>query len=164
MKDKNGFLLGEETLKIIIAVICILFLVYLLVALYFSVTGAQKTKEAAMSMNLISNEAKRIDANGLYNEQGILIPNPSDWYIFSFTGNEKKPSSCVSENCVCICKNILIDNIPLIASNRQAKACDDNGACAVIVNLKEFQKIKIEKNGVWILINKINEQIEITRK
>ena len=45
-KNKRGFLLAEETLKIIIAVICIVFLVYILVAVYNSHSADKKIEQA----------------------------------------------------------------------------------------------------------------------
>ncbi len=158
MKDKRGFLLGEETLKIIIAVICIVFLIFLLASVYYNMTGQQKTKEAGASMDLISNETKRINAGGAYNEEGILIPNPSGWFIFGFAG-EKKPNLCAGENCACICRRILINIF-----DRQVKECDSKGACFSVSNLNEFEKIKIEKSGVWVLINKEGGQVDIAKK
>lgn len=158
--NKRGFLLGEETLKIVIAVICIIFLIYILVALYFSITGEQNLKFAENNMkNLISPEINRIDSGGNYSEQGILIPNPADWTIFSFIGNDQKPNSCVQQNCICICETAFPDLF-----DWQIKRCDEKGSCSVISNLKKFDKIKIEKAGTAILIQKINGQIEIKKK
>jgi hypothetical protein len=158
-KDKNGFLLGEETLKIVIAVICIIFLVFLLVSLYFSLTGKQDSKYAVASLGLVSNEIKRIDAGGEVNSAGIQIPNPSGWYLFSFVQGAKKPNLCSGENCVCICKNILIDIF-----DRQIKSCDSDGVCSAFSNLEGFSKIKIENNGVWISVQKLNGFIDIAKK
>ncbi len=158
--DKRGFLLGEETLKIIIAVICIGFLVYLMVAIYFSVSDGQKSKEAEASMiNVITTEITRINNGGEYNPQGVQVPNPSGWYIFDFVGNVKKPNQCTEQNCMCICRRILVDIF-----DRQIKKCDEMGSCAVIANLNGFEKIKIEKDGVFIFVRKLNGNIEISKK
>ncbi|MCK9595593.1 hypothetical protein M0R19_00180 [Candidatus Pacearchaeota archaeon] len=157
--NKKGFLLGEETLKIIIAVIAIGFLVYLLAALYFSLNSEQKAKEAQASLNdILMKEIIRLGSNGTYNEQGILIPNPSGWYILGFT-SEKKPNSCTGTNCVCICENALINIF-----DAQIKNCDKKGSCVVVPSLKEFAKIKIEKDGTPILIQKLNDFLMITKK
>jgi hypothetical protein len=160
MKNKKGFLLGEETVKIVIAVICIGFLVTLLVLVYLSATGTQKTKEATSSMDdIIKEEMERINEGGEPNLQGILIPNPSGWYLFGFTGNDKKPNKCTGENCICICQNLLLDFF-----DRQIKSCDEKGVCSVVSNLKKFDKIKIENGGTFIFVNKINSIIEISKK
>ena len=158
-KNRRGFLLGEETLKIIIAVIGIIFLVFLLVSVYFSVTGAQDSKYAEASKILISNEITRINSGGEYNPAGILIPNPAGWYIFSFVGGNKKPNLCTGQNCICLCRNILID-----VFDRQIKECDSKGTCSAISNIESFDKIKIENSGTFISIQKINNEIQIAKK
>lgn len=153
MKNKKGFLLGEETLKIIIAVISIGFLVVLLTALYYSLTGSEKIKQADASLNnLILNEIKLVDS-GQYSEKQVHIPNPSGWIILSFIGDDEKPNSCTGQNCLCICE----ESIDLF--DWQIKRCHEKGACILISNLNKFDKIKIEKSGVDILIKKIGDEI-----
>jgi len=160
VKNKRAFLLGEETLKVIIAVICIAFLIYLLVAIYFNVTGEQKLKEADASIqNLVVPEVERINSGGEYSSEGILIPNPSEWLLFSYVGEEPKPNSCLDENCFCICERTLLEFF-----DWQLKRCEDKGVCINIPNLAKFETIRIEKTGVQILIQKVNEQIQITKK
>lgn len=162
IKDKHGFLLGEETLKILIAVICIIFLVFLLVSLYYNMTGAQKSKEAISSIELISGKITSVN-NGV-EEPDFLIPNPAGWFLFSFTGETPKPNACVGENCLCICRKVLVNNLPLLNLNKQAKECDKKGICAKVSNLNEFEKIKIENDGTFIAIVKINEQISVNKR
>ncbi len=158
--NKRGFLLGEETLKVVIAVICIAFLVYLLVAVYFSLTGEQKIKEAESTINnLVAPEIERVNRDGEPNSQGILLPNPAEWFIFSYIGDEPKPNSCIEQNCLCICERVVLDFF-----NWQIKKCDDKGICINVNNLAKFEMIKIEKAGVQISIEKINEQIQIQKK
>lgn len=160
MKNKKGFLLSEETLKIVIAVISISFLIYLLTALYFSMTGEQKSKEAEESMrDVLLKEVNRINLGGEFNIQGIYLPNPSGWYIFNFVGENKKPNLCTEQNCLCICEKVFVEIL-----DRQIKQCDKKGSCIITPNLNSFEKIKIEKNGVWILVQKVNEYLEIKRK
>ncbi len=159
--NKRGFLLGEETIKIVVAVIAIVFLIALLASIYFSVTGSQKIKEAQSIVsgeNGLTKEIDRINLGGEPKEQGFFIPNPSEWYIFSFTGI-KKPNLCAGDNCVCICGKVLVDIF-----DGQIKECDKKGVCSIVQNLKEFQQIKIEKTGVFVSINKINGIIEVNKK
>ena len=161
-RNQRGFLLGEETLKIVIAVICIVFLIYLLVAVYFNTTGQEKLKQAESILkgdNGIVIEMNRVNSGGEYDPQGFHVPNPPGWFIFSFIGEDKKPNSCIGKNCICICEEAFPDLF-----DWQLKRCDEKGTCANIENLAKFAKIKIEKNGINILIQKVNEQIEIKRK
>jgi hypothetical protein len=158
MKDKRGFLLGEETVKIIIAVICIVFLVFLLVLVYLSVSGSQQSKEAKASMNLTREEIQRVNAGGAPRIDGTLIPNPSGWRVFSFIESEKKPNLCAGTNCLCICQKIWVN-----VFGRQLSACDKQGACFVISNIKKFDEINIENDGTFINIQKINGFIYVSK-
>ena len=158
MKNKSGNLLPEETLKIIIAVIGIIFLVFLLVSVYFALTGAQDLKKAEDSKGIITGEIQRLNSGGTYNPDGKLIPNPAGWNLISYVG-DKKPNSCTGQDCFCICKNILIDIF-----DRQLNECDKGGTCSTVNGLNNFGKIKIENGGTWILIQKVNDGIQITKK
>ena len=100
MNDKNGFLLAEETLKIIIAVICIAFLVYLLIALYTSNQEGKDKDFARSSLELILNNVKSKTAS-------VEIFNPRKAFILSWPSDGKMPKVCENagwENCLCICK------------------------------------------------------------
>jgi hypothetical protein len=161
--NKKGFLLASETLKIIIAVICIIFLIALLYSLYYSVTGQEKVKQAQESKDKFSSEIVRINNGGEFLEQGIHIPNPSGWFIMGFVGEDKKPNLCTGQNCLCICEGTFLGLDPFNL-NLQIKKCDKEGACKVVSNLQKFEKIEIEKNGVNVLITKTDSGIEVEKK
>jgi hypothetical protein len=161
---KRGNLLPEEVLKLVIAVLCIGLLIFLLAFLYFSFTGDQNVKKAQAVLNGpngLLNETKRIETGGKGN-QSFPVPNPSGWYIFSFVEGDLKPNSCIGVNCLCICQKLTIGIINTDA--RQAARCDDRGVCVIIQNLKKFEAIEIKRGGIFIAINKINWEIEITKK
>jgi len=87
IKGKRGFLLGEETLKIIIAVICIIFLVYLLASLYYNSSARKEIVLAKASVKHILDEINS-------GQTEIQVYNPEDWKILNFKGQ------------LCICKDI----------------------------------------------------------
>lgn len=149
MKNKRGFLLGEETLKIVVALICIIFLIYLLTSIYFSKINETKKIEAKNTLEKIYEIITNSELSG---SQEYYILNPSRWYLFSFTN--KKPNACANENCICICDKVT--NIPLMDNvKRQLTKCDEKGACQIVSNLNRFDEIKI-KTGIGILIQKEN--------
>ena len=160
MKTKKGMLLASETLKIVIAVICIGFLVYFLVHLYFNNVNGRKLIEATNSLEKITGVISMVDQDGIEREDHLT--NPSKWRLMSFVGSETKPNACAGINCLCICKDVKIDNF-LFARDRQAKACDDKGVCTIVENLNEFGEIKIEADGTFVKINKVNGLIEISK-
>ena len=155
MKNKKGFLLAEETLKIILAVISIGFLVYFLTALYFANQKNEDLEQAEASLERIE---KIINSVGEKSESQDIFPQ--GWYLFSFT-EKGKPNSCAGKNCICICDNVLD------FSNRQITECNKNGACLVVSELKKFDEIKIKnpKEGLTeILIKKQKNEILIQEK
>lgn len=163
MKNKKGFLLAEETLKIVIAVICIGVLVSFLTSIYFAKVNDQKKKEAESTLDKINEEI--VNLGGL-EQKSYGIQNPGGWYLFSFVGNDKKPNSCADKNCLCICDNVYEVNVKFWVSEeeRQLERCNEKGVCLIVSNIKGFEEIEIKKpkEGLTnILIQRVNNQIEI---
>ncbi len=98
--NRRGFLLAEETLKLVISVIAIGFLAYLLFSLYFSFKN-NELEQAEASLDFLMSEIKagRTSAD---------IYNPEGWWILS--GNNE----------LCICK----DNQP--ASCGEKGVCEES--------------------------------------
>jgi len=164
MNNKKGFLLGETVLKIIIAVICIVFLDYFLSALYFSKVNAEKREQAKQtllgSVESISIFTGEVVAGEIGGSKQYEVKNPAGWYLFTFFGKEKKPNSCAGQTCLCICDNV-VD-----VFDRQLGYCEE-GIC-LIGNFKgEYQEIKINypEDGLTnILIKKEQgEKISIAK-
>lgn len=109
--NKRGFLLGEETLKILIAVIVLTFLFYFLVSLYFSTQNSKEIEQAEESLNFLISEAEAGRMN-------IEIYNPKNWWILNF------------EDKICICKN---DNIQNCVNKG---ICLNNNGFTLIENIK----------------------------
>lgn len=140
LKNKKGFLLAEETLKIIIALIAIIFLAYFLTQIYFAKIKGDKL-EQANALLIDSPENLKLIMNSLNEGETKIkdILEPNGWYIFSFS-KEVKPNSCLGEVCLCICDNAWDYNGKF---NRQQKECDKNGVCLIEKDLGEFTEIKI---------------------
>ncbi|MBU0958356.1 MAG: hypothetical protein KKB31_00280 [Nanoarchaeota archaeon] len=132
-KNKKGMLLGEETLKIVVALIAIVFLVYFLTALYFSKKHAADFEQAEATLERVSN----IILSG--ESTGVMGINPDGWWFFGFTGDEK-PDSCAGISCLCICEKIVSWNF----WESQAEECSKNGVCSSVPGLRQFNPIKIQ--------------------
>lgn len=127
--NKRGFLLAEETLKIVIAVICIGFLVYFLTSLYFSNKNSKDLELAKASLEHLVEEINSGSSEvKIYNpEDWVVGVWPHDttkriWYTAWIKSKTKKglPASCSNigwNSCVCICKK-----------NDKHK-CDEIGFC-----------------------------------
>ncbi len=162
MKNKKGFLLAEETLKTVLAVIAIGFLIYFLVSLYFVNLKEGKQKQAEATLEKISKIIKSAETYG-----EIRAITPEKWYLFSFT-KEIKPNSCAGKNCVCICqlKVDVVFNLPLTFEQRQANECSDDGRCLIVENLENFERIGIEDiadSPTNINVSKIDNKIVIKK-
>ncbi len=153
VKNKKGFLLAEETLKILIAVIALIFLVYLLTSIYFAKVKGDKLNQAE-SWLISSDESLKVLTNNLTEGETKIkdIIEPDGWYLFSFSGDSLKPNSCADVNCVCFCDNVLWEGLN---KDRQQEECSDNGICLIDNRFGEFPKIKI--TGELQLLKIINQ-------
>ena len=161
MKNKRGFLLAEETLKIIIALISISFLVYFLTALYFANQNSEELEQAKASLERLEEIIL-----GLSEEESSESDiAPQGWSLFSFIEEERPPNTCAGKNCLCICDEVIVDNALFgYISGRQANECSESGACLIVPNLNSFEEIEIidSNDGLTkISIEKQNNEISI---
>lgn len=154
---KKGFLLAEETLKMILAVIAIGFLAFFLTSLYFNSVDNQNRIKAESSLERL----KDVIMNEEVSKEVVSDITPAGWNLFSFVG-EKKPNSCSGENCLCICDDV-IDTI-LFVTDRQIKECDGKGICEIVPELEDFGEIKIESPSVSVEVLKSESKIIIREK
>ncbi len=139
-KDKRGFLLAEETIKILIALVALIFLIYFLVSIYSAKVNGEKLKYAEDLIDRFKTEFNALSNVGEEVKE-IDVFNPKGWYIFSFASSEiAKPNSCANQNCVCICDNVLWEGLK---KNRQQNECSEKGVCLIREDLGEFPEIKI---------------------
>jgi len=154
--DKKGFLLAEETLKIILAVIAISFLAYFLFSLYNTNKTAKDLELAKESLNHLIQEinAERTE---------VQIYNPKGWEIYSWpntyargilfwkTTEEGISQSCLNlgwSSCICICKKATPDK------------CDSKGICLDNPQGFSFEdSIKIKNPPITLLIDSQNKII-----
>jgi hypothetical protein len=155
-KNRKGFMLAEETIKVIIAIICIVFLFYLLTSIYNASTSAKKIEEAKASLARIETITLALNEGEIDSQD---IPNPQGWYLYGFTG-ASKPNSCAGTNCLCICDSVSSINI----FTSQVERCDNKGACINIPNLASSNlDLKIGKGDslLFVGIKKENGNIII---
>lgn len=102
MKNKKA-ILPEATLKIIIAVLCILILIYLAFQLYNLFLKKTALEQARKTLGQIITKLDSLESGE--NTQ-YLILNPKEWFLISFNKGENSPESCQGKNCVCICSGV----------------------------------------------------------
>jgi len=160
---KRGFLLAEQVVKIVIALISLSFLIYLLSSLYFSKIGLENQQKAQDFVLGQHDSLKTFISSNLSKGDIVFFnPNvPNGWYLFSFTGDER-PTSCERKKCLCVC-----DNVVDIFS-RQIEECNEKGACLVVETLKDYDtEVEIElrvKPLTNLSIQKINNVIEVSER
>ena len=158
--NKKAFLLAEETLKIVIAVISISFLVYFLSSLYFANQNSKDLELAEATLeNLIESVNSGIEEIEIYNPEGWVLsswPHDVKKSILGVYDEEIKndfPKSCSNlgwKNCICICDS---------AINFESSDCDDAGVC-MESNLKvDGDVIELEDLPLNLLIDKENKKI-----
>ena len=165
--DKKGFLLAEETLKIILAVIAIGFLAFLLFSLYNTNKTAKDLELAEESLDFLVQEigGQREEVN-IYNPKGWIISSWPNIYTKGIllwkTTEEGKPMSCSNlgwDNCICICK----DNI---ARSSELNECNIAGTC--LENPQTFEidsPIKIKDPlPITLLIDYDNDNKKISER
>ena len=159
MKSKRGFLLAEETLKVILAVIAIGFLVFLLFSLYRAGKDSKDLELAKESLGFLEQEIVAEKASvDIYNPKGWNLgvwPHPV--IVSRYLGLSKEvevqyPKSCENlgwTSCICICE----DN--------NEESCDENGAC--FNNEKKFEinggNIEIKDPPIILSIDYQNKMI-----
>ena len=161
-RNKRGFLLGEETVKLIVAVISILFLILFIVFLYNNFSKNRELDQAKSSLEslIMQIESKSTSAE---------VYNPTEWAIVSFSG-ENLPDKCSQagwENCLCICDPALSNTNSKLACNSKGickendfEIIGDNDAILSLLNAKFGLNLKLELEGIIItppLIVSINQ-------
>ena len=142
MKNKKGFLLGEYTLKVIIAVLCLLLLFYLLFRVY---SNSQDERELQMAEAVLEDLSGKMVVAKENSPQDFVILGPNNWALLTYVEGEDKPLSC-EKNCICFCaeEHGGYSTIPILkiktgkdAEEMQVSWCNKKGVC------KEFnEKIK----------------------
>jgi len=133
--NKKGFLLAEETLKIIIAVVCISFLAYLLFSVYMKNKTGEKLEFAKASLDYLVKEMSARNPE-------VVIYNPEGWSLSSWPYENQRPDSCINlgwEACICICEE------PIINSNKNY--LDNCNAESVCFNNPENFKVMFNGNS-----------------
>ncbi|MCK5043894.1 hypothetical protein KAR52_02745 [Candidatus Pacearchaeota archaeon] len=155
MKNKKGKLLVSETLKMVIAVICIGFLIYFLTSLYLGNKSSNDLEFAKESLQHLSEGLNsNLDKIEIYNPKGWVIGSWPHLFskgkLFLKKTKEGMPKSCSNfgwSNCICICPK---DN---------PEECDEKGICIENEFIVGEGNIKIENLPLVLIIDYENKKI-----
>jgi len=100
LRDKKGFeLLGENTVQLIIAVLCIVILIILGMALYeFFMGNSGDIKKAEYELKEMKASLRSITDDKT--ERNYIVTTIQDWWLFS----EEYGQLCGGSFCLCVCK------------------------------------------------------------
>ena len=100
MKNKKAILL-PESIRIIIAVLCIILLIYLAVSLYGLFKNKTEREQARETLKQIIDEITTAKDTG--KERQYLVIAPKGWYLVSYVKEKSTPTICKGESCLCMC-------------------------------------------------------------
>ncbi len=138
--NKKGFMLGEYTLKVIIAIFCIILLLYLLFSFYSSFTDKKNINGATSTLNDLSE--KMIDAKNEQERVTLPLLEPNGWRLIGYSTGDR-PEQCTG-NCICLCADRWRDRW----FKDQIEKCEAIGVCRNFdVNINTFNiKIRTDVN------------------
>jgi len=142
--DKKGFFLAEETVKIIISIIVILFLAGFLFAIYYNYKIDSELENAKKSLQEFE---KQTNAGAT----SFLINGLKNWQLLSYskTQGELSVKFCSVlgwEECVCICRPGFLD---IVATCEKKVFCIQSSLkINNFIELKDPAKLKIENGEV----------------
>lgn len=100
IKRKKAFLLGEATVKIIIAVLCIVVLIFLIVKLYELYGSSNKENLANAELeNILAYGNRAIQEK---KEMKYLATTVADWWLISSEFGD----FCSGKFCLCLCEDV----------------------------------------------------------
>jgi len=145
MKNKKAIVL-PETLKLIIAVLCIFILIYLSVSLYDIFIKKTEIQQARETLSQISAEVESLEEGG---SRDFLVTSPKDWVLMTIDGK------------LCICPAPDLSSFVIPKRELVESDCLKKGACNDIdKNLKIFSSCRWGENLIEGVINCF--KIEIT--
>lgn len=157
---KRGFLLAEETLKIILGVIAIGFLAFLLFSLYSHAKESKQSEYAKESLNfLISEISAGKSTVDVYNPEGWNLGvwphevKKESWISYFSSTTTDTPQTCRNlgwESCICIC------------NNNDANSCDDTGICVNNPDGWDIANKNIELSNLPLTLNIDSDKKEIS--
>ncbi len=116
MKNKKAFLLGENFVKILIALISMVLIGLLLLAIYKFYVPDESAKVAQQQLESIYLELQTLSKTNPGPENYIALNTVKDWTLFS----SEFGNLCSGNFCLCICKNI---DCSQKSEDNQERAC-----------------------------------------
>ena|SRR3989338_1442271 len=134
--NRKGDLLGEETLRVVIAIAAILLLILLLFNIYATFSNKPKIEKARALAERVEGKIGEAFSSG---ESREILLEPQGWILLNYGNGE--PDTCAGRNCFCICEK---DGF----FESQLDSCNEDGICRVTDRNLDFSEIEIEGNEI----------------
>jgi hypothetical protein len=161
MKSKKAILM-PETLKIIIAVISIVILLYLAVSIFGIFTQKNQDKKFAENhMNQIENLIGELDEG---ESRRYTLLSPDGWVLSGWPEDGEYPNECSGlKSCLCLCDSPGKGTPESLTPGGFLNKCNELGVCKeldkkVIVNGANLVNAEITENNFPISIDKLKDQ------
>jgi hypothetical protein len=161
--NKRGFFLAEETMKIILAVICLGFLIFVLGKMYYSYATDKETQQAKDTLGRIEKEINSMNEG---EPRDIIVYSPASgfvktWVLISFSGKEK-PLFCSEKNwesCLCICEHLKTSYTSI------KDRCNEDKVCVYFpAKTLSSQSVDLVNLPITILVKQDKNTISISKK
>ena len=172
MKNKNGLLFPEETLRIVIAIMVIFLLITLSVKIY---TGIQQKNHLTQARDHLEIIERTVEGIAEGTQEQYLITSPKGWFLqyvpknlIVFTGQ----NNCIGKNCLCFCPKMgwkLEDGFISDTRKSDSSDCSKINVCVPVeeglispIGNNELRRSGIQIKPTVIYISKNNDEILIS--
>ncbi len=123
-KKADQFLLGTVSIKLLIALVCLVILIYVGALLYGVLVKDPETKTAEERLTDLQNKIN------IYSEQQtnqdlevLFFPPTNEWVLVNFREGNFPEGQCVGryENCLCLCKDLTCEKGEFIGTEKNSK-------------------------------------------
>lgn len=157
--DKKGNMFTEESMKIVLALLSIVALLYLAASFYSLFTVKTQTEQARGTLDGIIAKLDSVSSNDKY-----LVESPKDWYLFFYSAEKipyeednVRPAECAGKNCLCLCGEGKGCSVVGVCKPVKREVVFKNG-CPISSNLKCLPLDKIPGN---IVLENLNDKITL---
>jgi hypothetical protein len=148
--NRKGFLLGEYTLKVVIAVLSILILVFLLTTIYNTFTSKNNILQAKSTIEMVQGLISEANLKG---QSYGLLTEPQGWVLKYYSlGNV---ANCEGKKCICVCQNEgYFSSVDSNCNNPNYGYCEKSDSNIINLNIIEIKTkgINVKKEGESISI------------
>jgi len=144
MKIKNKKaqgMLGEHAVELIIAVLCIVALIFLGYLLWSFFSTSQELNKAKAGIDVVYGNIQDLSKRG--DSREFLLQGPENWHLMFYSVRDILPMPCeVGKSCVCICKKDNYDS----CNNPKTGVCKVVGNWIILGNQEDlgvYSKFKI---------------------